>query len=256
MRLRLLALAAILAGAVPAAAQESIVTDLSTEDIALTANVEGSEVFVFGAIQRDAPIPAGAGTLDIVITLTGPTRQIWVRLKERRLGIWINTDSVRIARVPSYYAVASTRPIEAILTEDQRLRWGIGIEEALRPAGALPTVPETAHFAEAVIRIKREQDLYALMERQVELKEQTLFSATFSLPAALVEGSYEAEFFLVRGGEVIHAAETAITVRKAGFERWIFNLSRDQPLAYGVLAVAMALLTGWLAATATRFLRR
>ena len=42
--------------AAPVAAQE-LVTGISTENIALTANFTGSEVLVFGAIRRDAPIP-------------------------------------------------------------------------------------------------------------------------------------------------------------------------------------------------------
>jgi uncharacterized protein (TIGR02186 family) len=249
-------LAALLAFAVSAAAQESIVTGISTDDIALTATFEGSEVFVYGAIRREGAIPPEAGPLDIVLTLSGPERPLWVRRKERHLGIWVNTHVVRVAQTPSYYAVASTRPIKDILTETERLRWGIGMDQAVRRVGGHPTITDTSDFAEAVVRIKQGQDLYALMEREVELREQTLFSATFSLPANLVEGLYVAEFFLVRGGEVIHAGDTEITARKAGLERWIYNLSREQPLAYGLLAVAMALLTGWLAATATRFVRR
>ena len=36
-----------------------MVTGVSTDNIALTANFDGSELFVFGAIRRDGPAPAG-----------------------------------------------------------------------------------------------------------------------------------------------------------------------------------------------------
>ena len=54
-----------------ARAQESVVTGISTESIALTANYDGSEIFVFGAVRRDAPIPEDMPPLGIVITLKG-----------------------------------------------------------------------------------------------------------------------------------------------------------------------------------------
>lgn len=256
MRRLLLACIALAPLALPSAAQESIVTGLSTDDIALTATFEGSEVFVFGAVRRDGPAPVEAEPLDVVLTLRGPEKPLWVRRKERWLGIWINTEAVRVAQAPSYYAVASTRPVENILTETEQLRWGIGMDQAVRRVGGHPTIKDTSAFAEALVRIKEEQDLYAVMERDVKLREQTLFHATFTLPANLVEGEYGAEFFLVRGGRVVHAGDTAITVRKAGIERWIYNLSRERPFIYGFLAVAVALVTGWLAAAASRLIRR
>ena len=100
-----------------ARAQESVVTGISTESIALTANYDGSEIFVFGAVRRDAPIPEDMPPLGIVITLKGPERLVTVRRKDRRLGIWLNTETVRIRDAPSFYAIASTGPIDELLTE-------------------------------------------------------------------------------------------------------------------------------------------
>jgi uncharacterized protein (TIGR02186 family) len=250
----LLALLFVLAA--PAAAQERVVTGISTDNIALTANFDGSEVFVFGAIRRDGPIPEEIGPLDIIITLRGPERPLWVRRKERRFGIWMNTDAVRVAQAPSFYAVASTRPVREILTETERLRWGIGMDQAVRRVGGHPTITDTSPFAEALVRIKEDEGLYAQMDGEVRLMEETLFQTSFTLPANLVEGAYLAEFFLVRERAVIHSGATTITVQKAGLERWIFNLSREQPVAYGVLAVGVALLAGWLAASAFSMVRR
>lgn len=254
---RLLALIGLLLlGPPPAAAQETVVTGISVDNIAITATFDGSEVFVFGAVRRDAPPDPEAGPLDIIITLKGPPRPITVRRKERVLGIWTNTEAVRVAQAPSFYAVASTRPIRDILTETERLRWGIGMDQAVRRVGGHPTITDTSPFAEAVVRIKGEEGLYAQLEGGVRLSEETLFQAHFRLPANLVEGEYLAEFFLVRDRAVINAGTTLITVQKAGIERWIYNLSREQPLAYGALAIALALAAGWLANAAFRLARR
>jgi uncharacterized protein (TIGR02186 family) len=250
------ALLTALAAASPAAAQESLVAGISTENIALTADFTGSEVFVFGAIRRDAPIPMGESPLDIIVTLKGPARNETVRRKERVFGIWVNTASVSVRGVPSYYAVAATRPIADILTETERLRYRIGLDQAVRRFGAHPTIVDTSDFAEALVRLRLGNGLYTRNDHGVDLAEETLFQTRFEMPSNLVEGDYAAEIFMVRNKAVIGSGETRIRVRKAGIERWLFNLSREQPLLYGIFAVALALATGWLAAAAFQLGRR
>ena len=76
------------------------------------------------------------------------------------------------------------------------------------------------------------------------------------MPANLVEGDYAAEFFLVRDHAVISSGTTTIRVEKTGIERWLYNLSRNEPLLYGLMSVLLALAAGWLAADAFRLARR
>jgi uncharacterized protein (TIGR02186 family) len=189
-------LAALLAS--PAIAQESVVTGLSTDNIAITADFDGSEIFVFGAVRRDGPGPVAEGPLDIIITLKGPPQPLMVRRKERVAGVWVNTQGVRVAQAPSFYAVAATRAVEDILSQTERLRYGIGMEQAVRRVGGHPTITDTSPFADAVVRIRERNGLYAVLDGGVRLIEDTLFQAHFALPANLVEGQYLAEFFLVR----------------------------------------------------------
>ena len=46
-----------------------------------------------------------------------------------------------------------------------------------------------------------------------------------------------------------------IAVRKVGLERFLFRLSRDNPLAYGLMSLAIAIAAGWLASAAFRLFR-
>jgi uncharacterized protein (TIGR02186 family) len=251
--LRLAALLVVLAG--PLAAQESVVTGLSTDNIALNATYDGSELFVFGAIRRDAPTPPDAAPLDIIITIKGPERPVTVRRKDRRFGVWVNTESVRVRRTPSFYAIASTRPVKDVLSETERLRWGIGMDQAVRRVGGAD-IADVADFTDAMVRIKEENGTYTQREDGVMVTEDTLFQTHFALPANLVEGDYSAEFFLVRDKAVISSGRTTIRVQKTGLERWIYNFSRSDPLLYGLASVLAALAAGWLAAEAFRLARR
>jgi hypothetical protein len=60
----------------------------------------------------------------------------------------------------------------------------------------------------------------------------------------------------VRNQKVISLHQTVIDVRKVGLERFLFNLSREQPLIYGLLSLAIAIAAGWGASLAFRLLNR
>ncbi|HMQ92106.1 MAG TPA: TIGR02186 family protein [Amaricoccus sp.] len=240
----------------PLAAQETVVTGISKDNIALTADFNGSEIFIFGAIRREGPAQPDVAPLDIIITIKGPTRGVTVRRKDRRFGIWVNTDAVRVREAPTFYSIATTSPLDSLLTETELLRYQIGMNQAVRRVGGHPTITDTSSFGEAVVRIREKEGLYSVRDGAVSVAEDTLFQARFELPANLTEGIYSAEFFLVRNHEVISSGVTDIVVEKTGLERWMFNLSRNEPLTYGILSVLLALAAGWLAAATFRLLKR
>ncbi|HPE24581.1 TIGR02186 family protein [Albidovulum sp.] len=245
----------LLACALPAAAQEEVVSGLSQDRISITANFEGSDLLVYGAVKREEPIP-DTGLLQVIITVEGPSGPIIVRRKSRQFGIWVNTSSVEVDDAPSFYAVAATAPLEYVLSQTEDLRHKISVPQKIRSVGAPQDVMDSPAFTDALIRIRQREGLYASAESGTHLKEQTLFSATFDLPANLVEGNYTTRIYLLRNREVIAQSQSAIYVRKVGIERWLYTLARDHPALYGALALFLAGLAGWAASEAFRALRR
>lgn len=251
--IRLLALCLLLVPVGAKAEPETIVLGLSHDEVAITATFTGSEILIFGAVKRDAPIPAGS-PLQVVITVSGPLTPVTVRHKDRRYGIWVNTASVTVDAAPSFYAVATTGPLSEVLSETEDLRRSISIPQAIRSVGAL--VENSADYTEALIRIRAGEGQYRVLEGAVDLEQQTLFRTAVVLPANLIEGNYATRIFLTRDGKVVDSYETEIAVQKVGLERWLFNLSHDMPLAYGLLSLAIAILAGWAASAAFQGLRR
>jgi uncharacterized protein (TIGR02186 family) len=244
----------LLLAAHAAPAQEEVVLGLSQSNVSITANFDGSEILIFGAIKRETPIPEGP-PLQVLITVAGPSQPVTVRRKERRFGIWVNTDAVDVDAAPSFYAVATSAPWHETITAVEDLRQKVSIPRAIRSVGAPMSVADSQSFTEAVIRIRTENGLYQLREESIEMREQTLFDTAIAMPANLTEGTYRTRIFLTRGGSVVSQYETVIEVRKVGLERWLFNLSRNQPLLYGLLSVAIAIAAGWGASAAFRMLR-
>ncbi len=250
-----LAWALAAAAAAQPAPAERVVGALSQNRVAITANFDGSEIFVFGAVRREAP-PPDTGPLQVVVEVRGPSRPLTVRRKERVFGIWVNTDSVVIDEAPSFYAIATTGPLDQIMSATERLRHGVGLEQAIRTLGARAQVTDVEAFSEAVVRIRTRAGLYSTLIDTVDLREETLFSTHVTLPANLVEGNYAARMFLLRDGGVVHVAERTILVRKEGLERLIYTTAQERPLLYGVLSIAVALAAGWAASAAFQLLRR
>ena len=238
------------------AQSEEIVLGLSRDEVAITATFDGSDVLIFGAVKRDSPAPANEGPLEVIITLAGPSAPITVRRKERVLGIWVNTDAVVVDEAPSFYAVATSAPLSESLRDTEDLRRSISIPRVIRSVGAPDTIENASRFSDAVIRIRAGENLYQILEGEVDIEEETLFRGHISLPAALTEGNYVARIFITRDGLVIDEYETTIAVFKAGLERFLFELSRNQPFIYGLMSLAIAIAAGWLASAAFRMFQR
>lgn len=236
------------------AAEETVVLGLSQDRVAITADFDGSDILVFGAIKRETPIPEG-DPLQVIVAVSGPSEPVMVRRKERKLGIWVNTDSVLVDSAPSFYAVATSNPFDQVITDTEDLRYRISIERAIRSVGAAMHIRSAQDFADAVVRIRTGNGLYSIRENTVAVDEQTLFRTSIDMPADLTEGEYSTRIFLTRGGQVISFTETTIDVRKVGLERILYTMSRQQPIVYGLMSLAIAIAAGWGASTAFRLLR-
>ncbi|MDO6484796.1 TIGR02186 family protein [Shimia thalassica] len=239
----------------PVHAQEDVVLGMSQNRVAITANFDGSEILIFGAVKRESEIQQDP-PLEVLVTVSGPLQPVTVRRKEKKLGIWVNADSVEVDAAPSFYAVATSGPFGDVLTDVEDLRHRVSIPRAIRSVGAPMGVEDAQSFAKAVIRIRTDNGLYQMLENSVVVDEQTLFRTSVAMPANLTEGDYITRVLLTRGGEVVSSYETSIDVRKVGLERWLFNLSRQKPLLYGLLSLAIAIAAGWGASAAFRFVRQ
>ncbi len=237
-----------------ALAAEEVVLGLSRDKVAITTSFDGSDILIFGAVKRESPIKEEP--LQVVITVAGPSQPVVVRRKAKWNGIiWVNTDSVTVDAAPSFYAVATSGPMSEVLSETENQRYRISIDHAIRSVGAPMDIEDAQAFTEAVIRIRKSEGLYQTLEGKVAFDEQTLFRTEIDMPANLTEGEYITRIFLTRGGTIVSSYETSIDVRKVGLERFLFSLSREKPMVYGLMALAIAIAAGWGASTVFRLLR-
>lgn len=214
-----------------------LIADLSDHLIAITTGFAGTDVLMFGATD---------GPGDIIVTVRGPLTDVSVRRKERVAGIWVNRDSLTFGLVPSFYAVASSRPIEELLTPEMLQRQQVGENNlALIRPEAGPT--EIEEFRQALVKVKQEQGLYSPTLGKVSFLGNQLFRTELRFPSNVPIGSYLVEVMLIRDGKLVSAQTTPLVISKTGVGAEIYQFAHTQSLIYGLAAILAALLCGWVA---------
>lgn len=223
-----------------------LVPEISQHEIQVRQGFTGADLLLFGAILTPEGTRA-AGDYDIVVLLEGPARSIVVREKRKVAGIWVNADSTEFRSAPSFYALASSRPVATLVDGKTAAIYEMGLKWLqLSPVGVIDPV-EQKRFSSGLVDLMRRQGLYQENENAVKISGQVLYQARISLPSSVLTGTYTAETFAVRDGRVVASAISRVTVRKEGFERLVAYNAERNGFFYGLFAVVVSISMGWIA---------
>lgn len=230
---------------------EVVQADVSTRNVAVTSSFTGTEIVIFGAIDHSRQPSSESGLYDIVVVVEGTPSRITARKKEPVLGIWLNTSSMTFEGVPSYYAIATTRPLDEVAPEATLIGYEIGFEYArMNPATQerLPPAQMQA-FRQAVVRLKQKEGLYVAEPHGVVFIGRSLFRATVALPANVTVGPFDTRVYLFKEERLISQYNLRLNLEREGLELLLHDFAFKQPFFYGLATVVLALLSG-LAASA------
>jgi uncharacterized protein (TIGR02186 family) len=233
------------------AAEPKLVPDVSQRAIEIRYSFTGAELLLFGAILY----PGGrvpTDQVDVAVVVKGPLQPILVREKQKVAGIWMNVESERFRSAPSFYAVASSRPLSELVEERTAAIYELGVQNLQLSPGAGASPEERQRFEAGLIELQQRQQLYFEDPRGVEITEGVLYRARINIPARVPVGKYTAETFLIRDGQVIAAAVRDIRIEKLGFERFVAMAAEQWSLTYGLVAVLVSLFLGWAASVIFR----
>ena len=236
------------------ASKPVLVPDVSQRDIEIQYSFTGANLLLFGAIlYPGGRLPDDDKPTDIVVVVKGPTQSILVREKQKLGGlIWVNASRLRYRSAPSFYAIASSKPIEQMLDARTRAIYELGVSSLqLSPASNAP-LTEQDRFARGLVDLKARSGLYVEQPNAVEITDGVLYRARLTIPARVPVGRFTAETFLIRDGRVLAAATRAIDIRKSGFERFVARSADRHAILYGLVAVALSVLFGWGAGVVAR----
>lgn len=229
-----------------AARDPILVPEVSQHEIHVQQGFTGTELLLFGAILDPQGARAGQD-YDIVVVLKGPTQPILLREKRKIAGIWVNADSTALRSAPSFFAVASSQPIDEIVDERTAAIYELGLDWLqLSPSGKIRP-EEQARFAAGLVDLRQRQGLYTQDGHGVTVSEQVLYQARIALPSSVQTGRYQAETFAITKGRVIASATATVEVKKLGFDRFVAAFAENSGLLYGLLVVVISIGMGWAA---------
>jgi uncharacterized protein (TIGR02186 family) len=232
-----LCLAALCALGPGRAGAQELVADLSDHLIAIDSEFTGTDLLVFGAIEGEG---------DIVVLVRGPRSSVVVREKARVFGIWLNASSVTFDNVPSFYALATSRPPEEMLDADMRRLNEIGLDQLRLEPEPGTDIADIADFRDALVHLRQKIGLYSSEPGKVSFLGPRLFRTAIHFPAAVPVGRYTVDVILVRDGQVVQSFSPPLTVDKAGLGADIFDFAHNDAALYGLLAVIGAAIAGFL----------
>ncbi len=223
-----------------------LVPEVSQHEVQVRQGFRGTELLLFGAILTPDGTRAGQD-YDIVVVLKGPTRSIILREKQRIAGIWVNAESTEFRSAPTFFAVASSKPINRIVDDKTAAIYELGLPWLqLSPIGAY-NPKEQARFSAGLVDLMQREQLYKDDSKGVKISEQVLYQARIKLPSSVQTGTYTAETFAITKGRVVASAIARVEVKKQGFERAVAQFAEYNGFFYGLLAVALSVAMGFMA---------
>lgn len=218
----------------PSELSNPMVADASQDAIEIRTSFNGAQLLVFGARN----IPG-----EMVIAVRGPSGKITVRRKERIAGMWMHVEQQKYHQIPLFYALASTKPLKDIAAPSTLATLGLGVDQITFASHSKPNETFDAALDIALERKRWWQEPF----NQISYFGESLFKAKLDMPDSLPGGNYTAEVYLFDGGALKAMQTIPITVYKTGLEASLVRSAEENGLAYGLIAVLMALFGGWLA---------
>lgn len=225
-------------------APPDLVMDLSAARVSITSAFQGETLLLFGMFD-----PPG----EVVVVVSGPPARETVLRKERFLGLWLNTGRQAFDDVPAYYYIAASQPLQRLLAR------GTG-GEILSLEDRMTTVQsvgqressDLTRFRVGMIDVKRREGLYPANFGQVSIQANRLFRVDLPFPSRLPEGVYDVRAYLLREGKIVAAVSRPLPVSKVGFNAQLAGWAGREGELYGLGAIVMALLVGWIGGTVMR----
>lgn len=259
-----LGLLALIGALLPATTgAQGLVADISRHQIEISSRFTGTSLLLFGAVdwgrlpEEERPRGGKAPGFtfrdhDIIVVVRGPALPYVVREKGEIGGVWVNREQAVLDRIPSFYALASTRPPADILLPEELQLHPLGLERIPITWSTPPPPGREPEYRAAVLREFTRSGLYSERPRSLQVMDETLFRTEIYFPSHVPIGRYQAEVFLVRNGVVVSRQTALLTVDKIGLERAIHEFAHEAPAAYGLLAIMIAVAAGLIAGAVSR----
>lgn len=216
---------------------------LIDNSVLVTSSFSGAKVTIFGSVA----VAQGQAS-DIIVIVRGPDRPSWVTKKYKILGLWLGRERMYFDAAPTYFGRASTREIDKIISPSIRTTYAIDPLSQIQIASKSENLKNQHELINAFINERKKQKLYIDASDGVKTYTGGLFRADIKMPDLTPPGLYTVKVILLANGVPVDTTLSTFVVTKVGFERTIYEFSKDFQLIYALLGVALACFVGFISA--------
>jgi hypothetical protein len=207
--------------------------------------VEIGAFFSGRAVKVIGNIPQGT---QAVIEIIGPTAVEHLMRKGRRGGLWMNVGEVEVQGAPSLYLAASTTA-SLLKVPPGGATWGYpALKQQICFAGQVEQT-ERDMFLEQFFQLKDSEGVYAIFPGNLKLSgasgDRQTVTGVFPVPTTVKPGAYRVCLTAVQGSQVVAKQTSNLEVVMVGFPARLASLAYGHGATYGILAVIIAIVTGF-----------
>lgn len=216
-----------------------IVSGISNNEIEIDSGFTGAKILLFGA-KEDAG--------NIVVSVTGPKKNFSIVKKEKFFGgIWYNGKMVEVQNANSYYSLFSTF-IGQEIPKDLLTILEIGKDNIkINIQDESISAEDRKNFKYEFINQLEKKGLYSIGAEKLDFLNETLFKVSLNFPKNITSGIYSVDIYLIDDGSLISFQSIPIYVSQVGGGAKIIKFAHDQSFLYGILAILLAVISGWFA---------
>jgi hypothetical protein len=195
-----------------------------------------------GRVTISGEVPKGQ---DVIVEITGPAANEQFDLKGRVGPFWMTHGRAEMDGAPAVYILLLPDGRD---WQQKASSLGLGLEK-LRSKIAIQsaTVPPDKLF-NMFLELKKSEGLYVVKDNVVAyaVAKNGLrkFTAVCRFPRSTAAGNYTIKATAITNGVKGMQLSRSFVVDEVGFARLVYDLATNQRLAYGILAVVIALFAG------------
>lgn len=226
----------------PGEASARLTATANHDHISIDFLYHGSSVSVRGV--------SDPGT-DLVITIAAADGEEALKKKGKVAGfLWMNVGKLAFEKVPALYFVNSTKNPEEILTEEERVKYGIGYDALKKHAEINPVAGdgEKTKWFDEFVKLKKSANLYSVSSGKIQVTEKDGARNYYILcdwPYQAAPGDYKVTVYAVRDKKVVEQAEAKVKVEQVGVVKLLSSMAKEHGALYGVISILAALGAGF-----------
>ena len=107
-------------------------------------------------------------------------------------------------------------------------------------------VENEKQWRQALTRNMLKSNLWSVNENSVNLNKDALFRSLLELPSNVITGQFEVKILHFRNSKLVTQQINSINVSKSGISAEIYDIAQNYSTLYGIFAVFLAVLVGWV----------